>query len=1158
MLFKKAKNILSACPKTGRSLGHKNKHWWLIWVFPIAGLLSLIWFLIRVVPKPSRATYPCQRVAAPLASSFVVWITGLIGSTLAYRKARRYLRKSRYIVAGICIAASVMTVWWSLSVTSDSSAAAAFTATEPPNSPMGVAKGIHPGRVVWVHDPAATSWDGSTGDWWDDNNTDQNVVDYMMSKSIQTLTGESNDPNAWDALFRHFNRTRGLGDIGYQRGENITIKLNMNQNRSLTWSTGQAMPSPHAVYSLVDQLINAAGVPGSAITIYDASRYIGDPIYDKIRSNPDPNFQSVAFVANTTRNGRIGATYDSSNPLYARPGTAYFPRCVTGAKYLINMALFRPHSLYGVTLCAKNHFGSVYFPTGGGWTPSPLHNYGGRGRSMDTYNCLVNLNGHKHLGGKTMLYMIDGLYGAINQENNVIKYVSFGDDWSSSIFASQDPVAIDSVGLDFLAYENGLNQNIFDVTGNPDNYMHEAALADNPPSRTFYDPEGDGTRLASLGVHEHWNNPGDKKYSRNLGTGNGIELVVPSFATADGPVENLTAGRKYDHIRYAIAEADPGDEIVVGEGIYQDNIDFRGKSLTVRSTDPRNPAVVAATVISGGRSTSYGGSDGFGGGTGQVVTFAGGEDASCVLAGFTITDANNGIYCFGASPTISNCCIIGNSGAGIELSNGSNPAITNCRIGPNSGTGIEMWDEKRGRTAIYNCPTITNCTIAGNLQHGISDGIPTITNSIIWANLAQQITGTQVATLVTYSNVQGGFPGQGNIDVDPLFADPGYWADFNDPNIVVESNDPNAVWLSCDYHLKSEAGRWDPISESWIVDDVTSPCIDAGDPNSPVAFEPFPNGGIINMGAFGGTSEASKSPSGIHAKYGGGTGDPNDPYLIYTAEQMNAIGANPDDWNKHFKLMADIDLSAYTGTDFNIIGYYVDWVDYKQFSGVFDGNGHTISNFSYTSTDIDGVGLFGYVEGGTIKYLGLIDPNVDAGTGGHVGSLVGDMYRGTINNCYTEGANVAGHERVGGLVGQNSDNVTNCYSNGTVSGNDTVGGLVGFNGRTGSVSSSYSSGSVSSSGSSVGGLVGSNTDPWGEGVVSDSFWDMETSGQTISGGGTGKTTAEMQIAVTFLDAGWDFVDETENGTDDIWWILEGQDYPRLWWERIKDDSVVTP
>jgi hypothetical protein len=144
---------------------------------------------------------------------------------------------------------------------------------------------------------------------------------------------------------------------------------------------------------------------------------------------------------------------------------------------------------------------------------------------MDVYNCLVELNGHRHLAGKTLLYFIDGLYSAVHESGNVIKWESFGDDWFSGVLASQDPVAIDSVGFDFLRNEPRCTQ----VIGHPENYLHEMALADNPPSGTFYDPEGDGIRLASFGVHEHWNNAVEKKYSRNLGTGQGIELVVASL-----------------------------------------------------------------------------------------------------------------------------------------------------------------------------------------------------------------------------------------------------------------------------------------------------------------------------------------------------------------------------------------------------------------------------------------------------------------------------------------------------------------------------------------------------------------------------------------------------------------------------------------------------
>jgi parallel beta-helix repeat protein len=311
-------------------------------------------------------------------------------------------------------------------------------------------------------------------------------------------------------------------------------------------------------------------------------------------------------------------------------------------------------------------------------------------------------------------------------------------------------------------------------------------------------------------------------------------------------VENLTTGEKYDYIQSAINDAGFSDEIVVGPGVYQENISFKGKNLTLRSTDPNNPAIVAATIITGN-------------GNENLVTFSSRENANCVLAGFTITDANNGIYCSGASPTITNCSIAGNAGAGIELweSNptitdctiadnagagielyhGSNPTITNCCITANGGSGIEMLAERSGRFTIFNYPIITNCTIAGNLQHGISGGIPTIANSIIWANSPQQIADTQGS--VTYSNIQGGWPGEGNIDADPLFADP--------------SNG--------DYHLKSQAGRWESGSQSWVIDEVTSPCIDAGKPGTPVGLEPLPNGGIINMGAYGGTAEASKSPA---------------------------------------------------------------------------------------------------------------------------------------------------------------------------------------------------------------------------------------------------------------------------------------------------------
>ncbi len=308
-------------------------------------------------------------------------------------------------------------------------------------------------------------------------------------------------------------------------------------------------------------------------------------------------------------------------------------------------------------------------------------------------------------------------------------------------------------------------------------------------------------------------------------------------------IDNLTNGRRYASIQLAIDDADSGDEIVISEGIYHEYIDFQGKNLIVRSTDPNDSSVVAATILTGD-------------GNDNLVTFSNNEDASCVLAGFTITAANNGIYCSGASPRITSCNVVGNAGDGMKLYMGSNPTISTCIVAGNGDSGIAMLIYKSGRTILFNSPTIVNCTIVDNSEIGTSEGKPKVLNSIIYGN-SVQIAG--VSATVTYSDVQGGWPGEGNIDVGPLFADPGYWADVNDPNIAVESNDPNAVWIDGDYHLKSQAGRWDFINQSWIQDDVTSPCIDAGDPTSPVGLEPTPNGGRINMGAYGCTAEASKS-----------------------------------------------------------------------------------------------------------------------------------------------------------------------------------------------------------------------------------------------------------------------------------------------------------
>jgi hypothetical protein len=354
-------------------------------------------------------------------------------------------------------------------------------------------------------------------------------------------------------------------------------------------------------------------------------------------------------------------------------------------------------------------------------------------------------------------------------------------------------------------------------------------------------------------------------------------------------------------------------------------------------------------------------------------------------------------------------------------------------------------------------------------------------------------------------------------------------------------------------------------------------------------------------------------------KYTGGTGEPNDPYRIATADDLMLLGESPEDYDKHFILTADIDLDpnlpgrkvfdkAVIAPDTNNTELYFQGT---QFTGVFDGNGHVISNLHIQGSDY--LDVFGRLDfEAKIFNLGMEAVDVN-GTGDFIGSLVG-YNSGSITSSYSSGT-VTGNDHVGGLVGSNGwgGNITTSHSTATVIGNEKVGGLAGRNGW-GSITTSYSTGHVNgywdvggfvgrnsggvdlcfSTGmvngtSEVGGLAGSNfggigrsysTGPvsgktrvgglvghsndgrisasyavgvvsgnegvgglvgnsWGlDSSVNSSFWDIETTRQTGSpDGGTGLTTAEMQMASTFIDAGWDFVN--------VWGIGENQTYPYL-------------
>ncbi|MBN2182296.1 MAG: rhodanese-like domain-containing protein [Sedimentisphaerales bacterium] len=296
-------------------------------------------------------------------------------------------------------------------------------------------------------------------------------------------------------------------------------------------------------------------------------------------------------------------------------------------------------------------------------------------------------------------------------------------------------------------------------------------------------------------------------------------------------------------------------------------------------------------------------------------------------------------------------------------------------------------------------------------------------------------------------------------------------------------------------------------------------------------------------------------------KYAGGSGIAKDPYQIATAEDLILLGESPEDYDKHFILTADIDLDPNLPGrkvfDTAVIAPDVDpndkysFFDGTAFTGVFDGKGYIVSNLHIQGKDY--IGLFGKLSsGGKISNLGLEAVNVN-GTGYHIGGLVGGQSSSEIDMCYSTGA-VHGGKDVGGLAGYCYGVVSNSYSSCSVQGEDNVGGLVGNN--LGSITMSYSNSLVMAD-ENVGGLVGCDflcgRAACDYGNTTLSFWDIETSGQTISAGGEGKTTAEMMDPNTFISAGWDFVGETVNGPNDIWWILEGRDYPRLWWQLPSDD-----
>jgi hypothetical protein len=537
-------------------------------LFFLMGIISTIWFLVRVIPKPSRAGYPCMKVAAPFMSGFVVYLFSLGGISFAFKKIRQNLSRARYFAAGSFVMVALAGIVISIINTTQDTYARTLPATGPddgPNQPIGKALGVNPGRVVWIWNPEATNENCTTGfdtqDWyWKPENTNEKVVGSMFRNALNKLCGKPTVTESWDVLFRYHNNKKHQSNKGYTKGEKIFIKINQgtarwllsqedknngyfypttlgpNEERRRT-SMGPTETGPYIVLELLRELVNEFGVNPQDIAV-------GDPMTDTYGHNYKIWFAEFPGVLYTdkfsTMHGRTLIVPTEKDVIFYsdKSQSDKIYDIVEKADYLINVANLKPHLSAGISLTAKNHFGSVARPTAG-----HLHYSLVGQRNQPTnggyhkYRVQVDLMGSKYLGQNTLLYLVDGLFGGGSSETKgPVKYFMppFNNDWCNSIFLSLDQVALESVCYDFLRTEwNGINKhnasnNAIEINPNwngVDDYLHQAADSSNWPAGIKYDPDNSGKPLSSMGVHEHWNDPLKKQYSRNLDTGNGIELI---------------------------------------------------------------------------------------------------------------------------------------------------------------------------------------------------------------------------------------------------------------------------------------------------------------------------------------------------------------------------------------------------------------------------------------------------------------------------------------------------------------------------------------------------------------------------------------------------------------------------------------------------------
>ncbi len=510
----------------------------------ILGASATLWFLIRVIPKPSRATYPCMRAAAPIMSSFIIYLLAIGASMASFRKFRQSLRKSRYLTASLFLGLSLIafgTIFLHDHKDLIANALNPVDITFPvlSNQPVGEAQGLYPGRVVWVQDHRATNEDyvptkNSSDLWYSDDNTDEAVIKHMLAASITGYAGKDDLSEAWETIFKSFNQSHGKGDVGYTPGEKIAFKINLtNQSCSDSERPQRMDATPQLLNAILSHLIDVVGVAQEDITMGDPYREFRTEYKIGVKNK----YPYVNYVDGAGGFG-INQTVPSSEAVLVFSDGQYtstLPQQYLDAAYVINIPCLKTHNEGGITLIAKNHQGSFLEK---GDSPKSQYainmHYSLPWNSTGTgkYRHTVDYMGHEQTGGKALIYIIDGIWGGESWEGWIMKFKSapFNNDYPNSIFVGQDPVALESVGFDILFNENVVDplreQYPILMKNEISDHISQCASSDYWPEGIQYDPEGDGTPIGSLGVYEHWNNATERQYSRNLDpvAGTGIEL----------------------------------------------------------------------------------------------------------------------------------------------------------------------------------------------------------------------------------------------------------------------------------------------------------------------------------------------------------------------------------------------------------------------------------------------------------------------------------------------------------------------------------------------------------------------------------------------------------------------------------------------------------